>query len=351
MLNAISAILGFCLTSGVVFAVTINTNLPGTNPTVNNPGGWVANFYQFALLLGGLLAFGAIVYGGMTYTLSAGNPEKQSDAKSRITQALLGLTLLLGAYIVLNFLNPKLTNLQIDTYGLTAACQGTSCENPVPLDKDAMQKALDAGLDTYLAERAEQVRGKAADLDADADELEAEADFAATSVESDVLIEMANERRARAELMRREESVSEYFYKTTAAEQTNNVEEIKRLTGVMNASLDSGIQELKRLGDNAGAETLAIKKFTHNVYFDAQKAAATVQAAFPNKAGPFDTIDTAKAREAATNAVKDIGKRVREEAKRLGNNVQDPSVSEVFRWGAAATEKIRDACAAKNIKC
>jgi hypothetical protein len=75
----------------------------------------VANFYQFALIIGGILAFGVIVYGGVRYMASAGNPSGQSDAKEWVEAALLGLLLLVGAYFVLNVVNPQLLNLTLPT--------------------------------------------------------------------------------------------------------------------------------------------------------------------------------------------------------------------------------------------
>ncbi|HUZ92371.1 MAG TPA: hypothetical protein VNG29_00025, partial [Candidatus Paceibacterota bacterium] len=54
-------------------------------------------------------------YGGIKYTLAAGNPSKQSDGKEWVKGALYGLLLLVGAYLILNLINPQLTNC-----GLTA---------------------------------------------------------------------------------------------------------------------------------------------------------------------------------------------------------------------------------------
>ncbi len=93
-------------------AGNINVNIPGSYDP-KTPVGILGNFYQFALMLGGLIAFGAIVWGGIRYATSAGNPSGQSDARDQITQALLGLFLLVGAYIVLNFINPGLTTLSL----------------------------------------------------------------------------------------------------------------------------------------------------------------------------------------------------------------------------------------------
>ena len=60
----------------------------------------------------GLFAFGGIVYGALKYILSAGNVGSQQDAKDQITQAVLGLVLLLGAFIILYTINPSLTLLR-----------------------------------------------------------------------------------------------------------------------------------------------------------------------------------------------------------------------------------------------
>jgi hypothetical protein len=98
--------------------ITISTSVPGATAVVQGaggPGAFVANFYQFALMIGGILAFGVIVYGGVRYMASAGNPSGQSDAKEWIEAALLGLLLLVGVYFVLSVVNPQLLNLNLPT--------------------------------------------------------------------------------------------------------------------------------------------------------------------------------------------------------------------------------------------
>jgi hypothetical protein len=79
-------------------------------------------------MLGGILAFGMIVYGAVKYTMSGGNPSGQSEAKDAITQALLGLLLLMGAFIVLNLINPELTRLNLPELGKIEAVR----EGPLP---------------------------------------------------------------------------------------------------------------------------------------------------------------------------------------------------------------------------
>lgn len=100
----------------IAHAVTISASIPGQATPANagsSPGAMVNNFYQFAIFIGGLLAFAVIVYAGVKYMASAGNPSGQSDAKEWIWSALLGLLLLAGAYMVLNVINPQLTNLTL----------------------------------------------------------------------------------------------------------------------------------------------------------------------------------------------------------------------------------------------
>lgn len=92
--------------------LTINPNLPGVGPVDSVPG-FVTNFYSFALMMAGILAFGAIVWGGIKYATGRGNPAAESEGKSWITNALLGLLLLAGAYVILRTINPQIVGLNI----------------------------------------------------------------------------------------------------------------------------------------------------------------------------------------------------------------------------------------------
>lgn len=106
----------------VAFAqVPISVSIPGSyvNSTSGSPGSYVANFYQFALLIGGILAFGVVIYGGILYMTSVGNPSGQSDAKEWLLAALWGFLLLVGAYLILNIINPQLLNLNLPNLSST----------------------------------------------------------------------------------------------------------------------------------------------------------------------------------------------------------------------------------------
>lgn len=109
------------LIAAPVFAqtqITIATSVPGNYgaaAAASSPGAFIANIYIFALIIGGVLAFGVVVFGGVKYMASAGNPSGQSDAKEWIEAALLGLLLLVGAYFILSVVNPQLLNLNLPT--------------------------------------------------------------------------------------------------------------------------------------------------------------------------------------------------------------------------------------------
>lgn len=70
-------------------------------------------FYRWSVALGGLVAFITLVFGGTQYITSYGNTTKMADARERISNAFLGLILLLSAYFIFDTINPDLTTLEI----------------------------------------------------------------------------------------------------------------------------------------------------------------------------------------------------------------------------------------------
>jgi len=72
----------------------------------------VQYIYEWGIAIGGLATFIALVSAGFQYLTSAGDPTKMGEAKSKITSAILGLTLLLSSWLILNTINPELTTLQ-----------------------------------------------------------------------------------------------------------------------------------------------------------------------------------------------------------------------------------------------
>lgn len=71
----------------------------------------VKYIYEWGISIGILFAFIAIVVAGFTYMTSVGNVNKIKEAQDNIKDAFVGLALLLSSWLILNTINPSLTNL------------------------------------------------------------------------------------------------------------------------------------------------------------------------------------------------------------------------------------------------
>ena len=81
------------------------------NPAETSISSYVEIIFQFALGIGIFLAVAAIVFGGIEYMTSYGNPEKITHAKEIIFAALAGLIVILISIMLLGILDPRLLNL------------------------------------------------------------------------------------------------------------------------------------------------------------------------------------------------------------------------------------------------
>jgi hypothetical protein len=87
--------------------------IPGISSSLNGNFGEYVNFlYALAISVAALIAVVKIIVAGMKYMMSEVVTTK-GDAKKEITNSLLGLLLILGAYIILYTINPQLTNQTI----------------------------------------------------------------------------------------------------------------------------------------------------------------------------------------------------------------------------------------------
>ena len=118
----------FMLFSLTVFAKTNEANAPteaykyhlmvplptagGTATTTTGIVDYIRLLYLFAIGIAGVLAMAMIIYAGFRWTTAAGNYGAVSEAKRRMSGAILGLILLLASYLILNTINPALVNLK-----------------------------------------------------------------------------------------------------------------------------------------------------------------------------------------------------------------------------------------------
>ena len=112
-------LLVFLLVPSAAGAIDLNLTypkLPGA-PDINLVGnqsltGIVVWLYVFIVGISGLAAFVMIIWGGVQWMTSAGNPTKTTEAKDKIQKALLGLLLILASFLILQIINPDLVLLQ-----------------------------------------------------------------------------------------------------------------------------------------------------------------------------------------------------------------------------------------------
>lgn len=85
-------------------------NIPGQNSVGgSNLIGYLNNLYKFGISITGILAVFMIALGAFSYIItSAGNTSKMMNAKEMINNALIGLVIVLTAYLFLYVINPDL---------------------------------------------------------------------------------------------------------------------------------------------------------------------------------------------------------------------------------------------------
>lgn len=115
LISSSVALLLYLLSAKLVGAVAYQISTPfagfqkGATPDIAQ---YVSGLYTYALGIVGVVALGAIIFWGVAYTLAAGNASKKQDAIDGITQAIYGVLLLLGAYLILYTINPALVSLR-----------------------------------------------------------------------------------------------------------------------------------------------------------------------------------------------------------------------------------------------
>lgn len=86
-------------------------------------GNCVSRVYIWSIGAAGLLALVMLIVGGYLVMTSGGNAQQASNGKSYITSSIVGLGLLLGAYFLLNTINPDLTNFNVNFDALNTTQQ------------------------------------------------------------------------------------------------------------------------------------------------------------------------------------------------------------------------------------
>lgn len=79
---------------------------------VSGPAAYLSGIYKISLGAGVFIAAVVIVIAGTRYAAARDNVNTKKDATSQIWSALGGLALLFGSFVLLNTINPRLTELE-----------------------------------------------------------------------------------------------------------------------------------------------------------------------------------------------------------------------------------------------
>jgi hypothetical protein len=93
---------------------------------------FIKYFYEWGIVLGGFIAFVALVIAGFKYLTSVGDYVKMADARNQVIAAVAGLILLLASFLILNTLNPELTVLKIPNVEVPGGPGGGTPPNVPP---------------------------------------------------------------------------------------------------------------------------------------------------------------------------------------------------------------------------
>jgi len=97
------------------FEYKLMVPLPTPEGTVASTTGivdYIKTLYFFGIGLSGIIAMILIVIAGFQWVTAAGKMSTITQAKSRISNAIFGLFILLASYLILNTINPALVNLK-----------------------------------------------------------------------------------------------------------------------------------------------------------------------------------------------------------------------------------------------
>ncbi len=98
----------------------VNVDYPAFLNSSSSIPSFISGLYDYAIGISGTLAIIMIIYGGIKYLASGGNESALGDAKDRVTNAIWGLLLLAGSYLVLNTINPQLVSLNFTSQSVPA---------------------------------------------------------------------------------------------------------------------------------------------------------------------------------------------------------------------------------------
>lgn len=95
--------------------IDLQIALPTGVKCVTGLSEYIIEMYRFFIGSLGVIAVVVMMVGGFQWLMAAGNSQRIEEAKSTIVSALGGLVIGLGSFMILNIINPRLTDLKVGT--------------------------------------------------------------------------------------------------------------------------------------------------------------------------------------------------------------------------------------------
>ncbi|MFZ2593856.1 MAG: hypothetical protein WAX38_03740 [Minisyncoccia bacterium] len=83
-------------------------------------GPFLNAIFKMSISIGGVVAVSQFVYGGLVYMMSESGAVQMGESKGRMTNAVLGLLMLLSTYIIFQQINPDMLKLSVEPVPIQA---------------------------------------------------------------------------------------------------------------------------------------------------------------------------------------------------------------------------------------
>lgn len=105
---ALLAVFGV-LTAGSAYAQLTTPDATGKNVATGNEGDLIDNVTDWILGITGAIAVIFIIYGGFRYITASGNSQQMETAKNILIKAIIGLVIIVVAYVIVKAVLNALT--------------------------------------------------------------------------------------------------------------------------------------------------------------------------------------------------------------------------------------------------
>ncbi|MDD5606845.1 MAG: pilin [Candidatus Pacebacteria bacterium] len=132
--------------------------LEGTEVSLPN---YVNYIFKFSIIVIGFIIFGTLIYAGIKYITSFGDPGKYNEAKKGILSAFLGGAILLSAFLIFQTINPNLSDLtadQLPTIGTSLSPGLYICQKKDVTDAGVSEGTLNAVIRNYATKSQDILR-------------------------------------------------------------------------------------------------------------------------------------------------------------------------------------------------